>query len=115
MWNEDHLISNIKYAMVMETLGLGPYRYCILSNVMPHFESKVMLLMTYLPRQKLCFYPRLYGLDGPFQRAPWRGWGQVALRKRIKFRHTLAVTIYQAQQIVIYFLTGYFEPSFIWI
>ena len=115
MWSKEHLMRNISYAMMKEHLGVGPHQYCILSNMMPHFESRVLMLLRYLPRHKLVFYPRMYYLDGPFQRAPWRREGRRIMRRKIKFRHTIAVSLYMAQQMVVYFITGFFEPASIWI
>lgn len=66
MWNEEHLMRNFNYAMIKEHMGVGLRRYCILSNMMPHFESQVLMLIRCLPRQKMCFYPRMYYLNGPF-------------------------------------------------
>ena len=115
MWSGEHLMRNICYAMLKEHLGFGPFRYCILSNEMPHFEERVMMLMRYLPCRKMCFYPKMYYLDGPFQRAPWRREGRRILRRKIKFRHTIALSLYMTQQMIVYFRTGFYEPSFIWV
>ena len=115
MWNEEHLMRNINYAMLKEHMGVGPRRYCILSNMMPHFEARVLTLLRFLPRRKMCFYPRMYYLDGVFQRPPWRREGRRIMQRRIRFRHTVAVSLYMAQQMIVYFITGFFEPSFTWV
>ena len=94
MWDNEHLLKNIKYAMMMEMLGLGPYKYCIVSNIMPRFESKLMLLMSYLPMEKMCFYPPVFDLYYPFQRPPWREWGEMIFNRRLNLKNPLLQTIY---------------------
>lgn len=112
MWDHEHLLRNIKFAMIAEMLGVGPYKYCIITNLMPYFENRLALLMGYLPRQKMCFYPTLYVLRGPFQRAPWRSWGQMISHRRNLFRNPFIRTIYHTQQFVIFLQTGCYEGSF---
>ena len=57
MWDEEHLLSNICLAIILEIMGIGPSKYCIINNTIPNFETKVLLLMNYLPLEKMCFYP----------------------------------------------------------
>ena len=113
MWDPEHLIRNIKFFMIAEMLGIGPYRYCILTNVMPYFEERLALLISYLPRWKMHFYPSLYVLRGPFLRQPWRTWGQIISLRHRTFRNPFVRTIYHTQQFVVFLQTGYFEAS-IW-
>ena len=32
MWDEKHLLKNIRFSMIQEMMGLGPMKYCIVSN-----------------------------------------------------------------------------------
>ena len=57
MWDEEHLYNNLRLAMIKEMMGVGPAKYCIVNNAMPHFESRLLLLIHFLPHKKMCFYP----------------------------------------------------------
>ena len=114
MWDNNHLLRNIKFVIIMETLGFGPYRYCIITNELPLFKAKMMLLMAYLPRSKMCYYPPLCILTEPFLRSPWRGWALMISPKRIQTKDPLARTLFHTQQFVIYLETGYYKPMF-WV
>ena len=48
-WDKEHLLKNIQYAMILEMMGLGPMKYCIVYNEMPNFFSRLLLLINYLP------------------------------------------------------------------
>lgn len=110
--NDDPILKNLKYAMMMEVMGYDPYKYCIVTNVMPCFESKLMLLMAYLPKKKMCFYPPMFVLREPFLRDPWREWGQMFTCCRINFVNPLIQTLFHTQQFVTFLLTGYYKPTF---
>lgn len=112
LWGNDHLSRNLKFAMMMELIGLGPHKYCIIANVMPDFEAKLMLTVAYLPRLKICFYPPLFVLNEPFHRQPWKDWGRMMARKALRCRNPIVRTIFHAQAFVIFQQTGYYEPSF---
>lgn len=71
MWDREHLVNNIRLAMLHEMMGVGPMRYCILTNAMEDFESKLLLLMYYLPTKNMCFFPPQYSLMGPFDCSLW--------------------------------------------
>ena len=77
MWDKDHLIKNIKFAMIRELMGLGPLKYCIVYNEMPEFSKKLLLLISYLPHKKMCLYPYQTNFDSPFDRLPWQEIGDV--------------------------------------
>ena len=113
MWDNEHLLRNIKFAMMMEILGIGPQRYCVITNFIPNFERKLMLLLAYLPKRKLCFYPPLFVLEEPFQRSPWREWGAMVSHRQGYFKNPLVRTIYHTQQFIIYLMTGFFEPAYL--
>ena len=114
LWGNDHLLPNLKFAMAIEHIGMGPHKYCLISNTMPDFEAKLMLTLAYLPRQKICFYPPLFVLGEPFHRQPWKEWGKRIACKTLKSRNPLVRTIFHAQAFVILQHTGYYDPSF-WI
>ena len=114
IWGKEHLLCNVKFAMMMEHIGLGPHKYCIVSNVMPDFGAKLMFVLAYLPRLKLCFYPPLFLLSEPFHREPWKGWGRMIARRTLKSRNPLVRTIFHTQSFIILQQTGYYDPSF-WI
>ena len=75
MWDEEHLYNNLRLAMIKEMMGVGPAKYCIVNNAMPHFESRLLLLIHFLPHKKTCFYPPREYLGGPFNYGPWLGLG----------------------------------------
>ena len=72
MWDEEHLLKNIQYTMLMEVMGIGPMKYCIVFNKMPNFFNKLLLLFLYLPHKKMCFYPPRFFFDAPFDHS--QGW-----------------------------------------
>ena len=49
MWDEEHLLSNIRFAMIQELMKIGPTKYCIINSQAPNFESKLLLLINYFP------------------------------------------------------------------
>ena len=75
-WDEEHLLKNIKFAMLQEMMGLGPMKYCIVYSKVPNFSSRLLLLINCLPQQKMCFYPPHFFLDAPFNHSPWREIGE---------------------------------------
>ena len=66
MWDEEHLLSNICFAMIPQLMKTRPAKYCIINRQVPNFESKLLLLTNYLPHEKMCFYPPKEDLGGPF-------------------------------------------------
>ena len=71
MWDEEHLLKNIQFAMIQEMMGLGPQRYCVFFNSTPNFYSKLKLIMSSLPQEKIFLYPAIARLEGPFLQEPW--------------------------------------------
>ena len=114
MWDEEHLLRNIQYAMILEMLGMGPIRYCIVTNSMPNFEKRLMLLINYLPHKRMCFYPRRFILGRPFLRHPWAEIGDQICNRRMNIKNPLLRTVYFTQQFVIFLRTGVYGPTF-WI
>ena len=76
MRDEEHLLKNIRYTMLMEVVGIGPMKYCIVYNEMPNFFKRLLLLINYLPQKKMCFYPPQVILEPPFDHSPWREIGE---------------------------------------
>ena len=56
MWDKEHMLKNIGYAMIQELMGKGPTYDCIINSAQPNFESKVLLLANYLPPEKICIH-----------------------------------------------------------
>ena len=76
IWGHTHLLNNIRLAMIRETLGLGPKYYCIIHSTSPNFASKVLLLMNYLPEEKMSIRPFGTRLRGPFLHPHWQARGE---------------------------------------
>ena len=81
MWDEKHLKDNLRLAMIKEVMGVGPEKYCIINNWMPHFESRLLLLIHFLPHRKFCIYPQTLTLGGPFSRSPWLEIGEAICKR----------------------------------
>ena len=94
MWDEKHLLKNIRFSMIQDMMGLGPMKYCIVSNAMPNFARRLLLLLHYLPQKKMCFYPHLIVLDPPFNLSPWREIGEAISSGRLNLKNPLLRTIY---------------------
>ena len=48
-------------------MGFGPKHYCIMASWDPYFKSKLLLLMRYLPEEKMSLRPWGRPLRGPFR------------------------------------------------
>ena len=97
MWDEEHFLSNIRFAMIQDVMKIGPANYCIINSQVPNFESKLLLLINYLPHEKMCFYPPKDDLDGPFLRSPWRELGKAICGHTLEFQSPLIRTIIYTQ------------------
>ena len=114
MWDDDHLLKNIQFAMLQEQMMIGPKKYCILTNWMPNFESRLLLLIKYLPHEKMCFFPPRFDLAGPFLHSPWLEIGEEISLRVVRLRNPLIRTIYYSQQFQIFLRTGRYGQS-LWI
>lgn len=76
VFGNNHLLKNLSLAILGEMLGLGPEKYCIIDSDIPDFESRLLLVLRYLPLQKICLYPPRTTLGGPFSQPPWRAIGE---------------------------------------
>ena len=112
MWDEEHLLKNIQYAMLMEVMGIGLMKYCIAFNEMPNFFSKLLLLFLYLPHKKMCFYPPRFFFDSPFDHSPWMEIGYAMRSRRFYLNNSIFCTVYYIQQFVVYQRTGVYGHSY---
>lgn len=62
---------NLNAWMLREALGIGPGRYCVLVHSAYSFNSKMKLLLSSLPNEKMFFYPAGARLRGDFLEGPW--------------------------------------------
>ena len=53
MWDEEHLLINIRFAVIQELMKIGPTKYYIINSQAPNFESKLLILINYLPHEKM--------------------------------------------------------------
>ena len=61
-----NVLENLSLATLKEMMGLGPCLYCVLCSCKLDFESFLILALHYLPKDKLCIYPRKMFLEGFF-------------------------------------------------
>ena len=71
LWTPCTFSRNLRIAMLMEAVGLGPQRYCIVFSSAPDFYSKLKLILYSLPQEKMFLYPVGTTLGGPFLHEPW--------------------------------------------
>ena len=56
MWRHEHLLQNLKLAMIQEHMGIGPTKYCIVNNWMLEFENNFCFLsIIFLTRRCVSF------------------------------------------------------------
>ena len=65
-WGPPSLIDNIRIAMLMEAVRLGPQHYCIYFDDTLEFYSMFKLILYSLPQEKMFLYPTGTTLGGPF-------------------------------------------------
>ena len=70
IWGRNHFCNNVNYFRVLEALGLGTPYYCVQGSHHPHFSNRLLLLLQFLPHEKVYIYP-YFGLPlrGPFDRS----------------------------------------------
>ena len=75
VWGPDDLIDNLRIAMLMEAVGLGPQRYCIrFDDTFDDFLEvyRMLQLVLYaLPQDWMLIYLAGSILRGPFLHEPW--------------------------------------------
>ena len=74
--NRENVLSNLKLVMLKEIVGLGPQYYFVIHSFNLDFESFLMLVLHYLPKDKFCIYSENESLRGPFLYEPWKILGQ---------------------------------------
>ena len=68
--------ANVWIALLKESLGLGSTRYCVLWDSGPYFYSRLKMIMSFLPHEKMFLYPAGTPLEGPFLSEPWLSRGR---------------------------------------
>ena len=71
LFDERAISMNLQNYIIKEALGIGPSQYCVFVHRSPLFNSKLKLLLTYLPAAKMFFYPIGATLVGEFLEPPW--------------------------------------------
>ena len=102
MWDEEHLLKNIQYAMLLEMMGLGPMKYYIVFNEMPNFFSKLLLLFLYLPYRMMYFYPPQFFFNAPFDHSPWMEIEDAICSRRFYLNSSIFCTVYYTQKFVVF-------------
>ena len=69
-WSPCTFSGNLRIAMLMEAVGLGPQCYCIVFNSALDFYSKLKLILYSLPQEKMFLYPAGTTLGCPFLHEP---------------------------------------------
>lgn len=70
LWGRNHFRNNVRLFMVIEALDLGPAYYCVMRTLNPRFSDRLLLLLVFLPHQKIYVYPYYGGpFRGPFDRS----------------------------------------------
>ena len=74
-WGPRDFIDNLRVAMLMEGVGIGPQRYCICfddtSDDFPKVFRLLQLVLYALPQERMFIYPAGSILRGPFMHEPW--------------------------------------------
>ena len=60
------IVDNLEVALLMEAVGLGPSRYCIVHHPKHKFPKQFKTIMFFLPPEKMFLYPAGGTLGGPF-------------------------------------------------
>lgn len=76
LFGQEALLNNLRVSMLKEVVGMGPQKYCVVFNSAPNFYSKLKLIMSYLPQEKMLLYPATARLEGPFLQEPWLSRGR---------------------------------------
>ena len=115
--NRENVLSNLKLAMLNKLLGLGPQYYCIIKSYNFYFESLLMFVLHYLPKDKFCIYPKNESLRGPFLYEPWKILGQrICNRPTILIERYLDILITKQDQFHIPKLQLSYKPHvYTWI
>ena len=98
--NRENVLSNLKLAMLKEFVGLGPQYYYVIKSYNLDFESLLMLVLHYLPKEKFCIYPENDSFREPFLYKPWKILGQrICNRPSISLEEYLAYLEHHARSV----------------
>ena len=98
--NQENVLSNLKLAMLKELVGLGPHYYYVIKYYNFDFESLLMFVLHYLPKDKFCIYPEEETLEGPFLHSPWDILSRrICAGPSISINHYLAYLAYKVREI----------------
>ena len=64
-------LDNLRIAMLMELVWVGPQQYCICFDPYLDTYRKLKLLLYSLPQEKMFIYPANARLESPFLYEPW--------------------------------------------
>ena len=64
-------LDNLWIALLMEAIGVGPQQYCICFDPSLYTYSKIKLVLSSLPHEKMFLYPTNARLKGPFLHEAW--------------------------------------------
>lgn len=71
LFGENAIKLNLQNWMIKEALGIGAGHYSVFVHRGPAFNSKLKLLLSCLPLEKMTFYPVSTPLCGEFLEDPW--------------------------------------------
>ena len=84
LWGRDHFINDVRLALVVEALDLGPRFYCVMRTPNRDFTERLYLLSQFLPTEKICLYPNFMPpLRGIFDRSVHASGIGAAIYRRI--------------------------------
>ena len=71
LWSPCTFSKNLRIAMLMEAVGQGPQRYCIVCDFLPGAYKLLKYILYVLPHERMFLYPIGATLGGPFLHEPW--------------------------------------------
>ena len=86
-------MGSLRIAMLKEAIGIGPQRCYVYFHLGLDFYRKLMLIMTYLPHEKMFLYLGEARLGAPFLQEPWlsRGDRPFYLGRLFLLRHSMII------------------------
>lgn len=92
LWDHGrYILDNLRFSMMKEKLGLGPDRYCVVWSFAPNCASKLLLVISSLPHEKMRIYPNLRKLSGPFLHSPWTEIGEAICNRLLITKQAVQV------------------------
>ena len=111
LWTEEHVYNNLRLAMIKEMMGIGPCQYCVICDPVVNFESKLLLLVHFLPHAKFSMHPSTEDLKGPFLHSPWREIGEGILSRPLDLKDPFIRTTLHSVQHKSFLKTGVYRKS----